>query len=217
MKPVIVVNFKAYPESVRDGFLLANLLSPFSNVIMCVPAPLICSFARESSLNGIVRDALVFAEHVDPVSGGAYTGSITVDMIKAAGASGSLVNHSEKRLSFNDIAKVVNLLRSRGLASIICCESVKEARRFKKLMPDYIAYEPRELIGSDVSVTTKPGLIKSIVKAVSPVPVLVGAGVKTREDIKTSLSLGASGVLIASGVVKAVDKERAVRDLVVWD
>ena len=216
MKPLIVVNFKAYPESIRDGFLLANLLSPYDNVIMCVPAPLICSFGKESSLNGVIRDALVFAEHVDPVVSGAYTGSITVDMIKAAGASGSLVNHSEKRLKYNEIAKVINLLKSRGLTSILCCESVKEAKRFKKLRPDYIAYEPKELIGSNVSVTTKPLLIKEIVKALSPIPVLVGAGVKTREDIEISLNLGASGVSIASGVVKAVDKEKVIKELIDW-
>jgi triosephosphate isomerase len=82
-----------------------------------------------------------------------------------------------------------------------------------------IAGEPPELIGGDISVTSAdPGIVKDTVSAVEAVdaniPVLCGAGVKTGEDVRAALELGAKGVLLASGVVKASDPEAVLRDLV---
>ena len=53
------------------------------------------------------------------------------------------------------------------------------------------------------------------VRKVDPnVKVLCGAGVKTGKDIRKALELGAHGVLLASGVVKAKDKRATLMDLV---
>lgn len=43
---------------------------------------------------------------------------------------------------------------------------------------------------------------------------MCGAGVKTGEDVRAAMDLGADGVLLASGVVKAKDPEAALRDLI---
>ena len=88
-----------------------------------------------------------------------------------------------------------------------------------QLVPDFVAVEPPELIGGDISVSkAQPELVKDsveAVKAVSPdVKVLCGAGVKNGEDVKSALELGAKGVLLASGVVKAKDAEAVMRDLI---
>ena len=217
MKPLIVVNFKAYSEGLGEkGLELISFLSKYDNVVMSVPAPLI-SIAEGYSIknNACTVKVNVFAQHVDPVEPGAHTGSVTVEEIKMAGAKGSLVNHSEKRIPFEDIEKAVKKLKENNLTSIVCCQNLDEAVRIKKYNPDYIAFEPPELIGGDISVTTLPEIIKKIVDAVKPVKVLVGAGVKKRSDIKKSVELGAVGVLIASGVVKAENKEK-IRELVNW-
>jgi len=193
MKPLVVVNFKAYKEGLKKSII--NLLDDYKNVVLSLPAPLIAEYDDKTR---------VFAQHVDPVDEGAYTGSVTAREIKAAGAKGSLVNHSERRIPFKDIKKVVGLLRKYKLKSIVCCKSVSEALRIKKLRPDYIAYEPPALIGGEISVSNaKPRVIKEIVDKAKPIKVLVGAGVKTKEDIRKSVELGAKGVLIASGILKA--------------
>ena len=49
---------------------------------------------------------------------------------------------------------------------------------------------------------------------VSHIPVLCGAGVKTREDVFKAISLGARGILLASGVTKAKDPRAVLLDLV---
>jgi len=53
------------------------------------------------------------------------------------------------------------------------------------------------------------------IHAVNPkVVVLCGAGVRSWKDVAKALQLGTSGVLLATGVVKAKDPEAALRDLV---
>ena len=82
-----------------------------------------------------------------------------------------------------------------------------------------IAVEPPGLIGGDVSVTTAdPAIVSGTVDAVIAVDpeiaVYCGAGVKTGDDVRTAMDLGAHGVLLASGVVKAKDPEAVLRDLI---
>jgi triosephosphate isomerase len=79
--------------------------------------------------------------------------------------------------------------------------------------------EPPELIGGDISVTNaKPEVVVEAVRAVhrvdASIPVLCGAGVKNGQDVKKAIELGAKGVLLASGVVKAKDQRQALRDLI---
>lgn len=49
----------------------------------------------------------VIAQHIDPIDAGGHTGSVLLECAKEAGAKGSLVNHSEKRMKLADISKVV--------------------------------------------------------------------------------------------------------------
>ena len=46
------------------------------------------------------------------------------------------------------------------------------------------------------------------------IKVLCGAGIKTGRDVKRAIELGAAGVLLASGVVKASDPASVLEDLV---
>ena len=55
-------------------------------------------------------------------------------------------------------------------------------------------------------------LVKQVID-LSPVPVIVGAGIRTGDNVKKTLSLGGVGVILASAVVKAADQEAALREL----
>ena len=90
---------------------------------------------------------------------------------------------------------------------------MEEAKKVDQFSPDYIAYEPPELIGGDVSVSTaKPEVIRDIVNSVKT-KIIVGAGVKNKKDVEKCIELGAVGVLVASGVVKAKNAKKAIKDL----
>jgi triosephosphate isomerase len=55
--------------------------------------------------------------------------------------------------------------------------------------------------------------VSEVKKYSSKVKLLVGAGVKTKEDVKKAIELGTDGVILASGVVKAKDVSKAIEDL----
>lgn len=161
----------------------------------------------------------VYSQHVDAAMPGANTGAVTVEAIREAGATGSLVNHSERRLTLADIEAVVSRLREADLVSVVCTNNVATSAAAAALGPDFVAIEPPELIGGNVSVSSaNPGIITGTVEAVRKVNpsvrILTGAGIHSGECVKTAIDLGTDGVLLASGVVKAKAPIAVLRDLV---
>lgn len=169
-----------------------------------------------------IREAVkipVFAQHVDGVGFGGYTGHITAASIKAAGASGSLINHSERRLKLAEIEASISACRAVGLTTIVCTNNVATTRAAAAMKPDYVAVEPPELIGSGIPVSkADPEVVRGSVDAVKKIEpgvgVLCGAGITTGEDLRAALELGSKGVLLASGIIKAKDQRKALIDLV---
>jgi triosephosphate isomerase len=208
MTPLIVINFKNYKQATGEkGYKLAKYCNKFNNIIVC---PQFIELSKISTIKGL----RVYSQHADSCSYGAHTGKICVCNIKKAGARGTLLNHSENRISHNQIKETIKMLKKQKMKVIVCCENIKEAGKISKLKPDYIAYEPKELIGGKVSVSdSKPELIKKIVKKVKPIKVLIGAGIKTRQDVVESLELGAKGVLVASGVIKDKNPKKKIKEL----
>ncbi len=216
--PAIIVNFKTYREVEGAGALaLAQICADVAretgaNIVVCPPTVELGEVARQV-------DVPVLAQHVDDRELGSSTGWVTAETVKATGAIGSLVNHSEHPLPSASVARVVKNCDRVGLVTCLCADSVRSAVRLAKLEPSLLAVEPPELIGGDVSVTkARPEVVSETVEGVhrvaSKVPVLCGAGVKNGADVRKALELGAEGVLLASGIVKAKDPRTALMDLV---
>jgi len=206
MKHLILINFKTYKEGTgKKGLKLAREIGSFkSDKYQLAIAP------QAVDLKGIVKAVRipVFAQHMDGISFGAHTGSILPESLKEAGVKGTLLNHSEKKLSLKEIKRSISCCKRLRLLSLVCASNLEEAREIARFHPDYLAYEPKELVGGGVSVTkAKPEIISKVVKLVGridrKVKVLCGAGIQSREDIKKALALGTEGVLIAHKVVKA--------------
>ncbi len=217
-RPVIIVNFKAYSEVNGPGALeLAKICEKVSEEVgltvgICPPTVDLGYVARNVSIP-------VLAQNVDPRAPGSATGWITPSMVKKCGAIGTLINHTEHKIKPNDIIECMGLSKASELITVICSDNDKVAAQVAQMRPDFIAIEPPDLIGGDISVTTaNPKIIENTVEAVREVNrtvmILCGAGIKTGKDVHAALDLGADGVLLASGVVRAKDPEAAVRDLV---
>lgn len=150
------------------------------------------------------------SQNVSFVSDQKSTGHIHVDVLLDAGVKYSIVNHSENRVSISESTlDFLCNLQSKGMRFFICCESVEEAIFFLKINPFAIVYEHRDLIGSNISVTTKMDDVKNFIhifqnNSVITKP-LIGAGISNKKDIMDSLLLGASGVFVASAYVNSVD------------
>ncbi len=215
--PALVVNFKVYPEVLgKRGWDLAATCAKAAedtgaSLVIAPPLPDLAHIARLVHLP-------VFGQHADAAEAGAHTGWLPPEALLEAGAAGTLLNHSERKIPHKDVAALIPRCETLGLEVIACADDLKEAEALARLAPDYIAIEPPELIGGDLSVTTaRPEIVSGAVEAIHridpDVGVLCGAGVKDRKDVRAALELGTVGVLLASGVVKAKDPEKALRDL----
>jgi triosephosphate isomerase len=216
--PAIVLNVKTYTEATGSNAVdLARLMEKISNendvgMAIAVQACDITRCVKEVHLP-------VYAQHIDPIKPGSCTGWTLPEAIKAAGAVGTLINHSEHRLILADIDTCIMRAKELGLDSLVCTNNVATSKAVATFSPSMIAIEPPELIGGDISVTTAdPGIVSNTVKAVhainTTVKILCGAGVKNGLDVAKAIELGTSGVLLASGVVKAKNKEAVLRDLI---
>jgi triosephosphate isomerase len=213
MKPAIIVNFKAY-ENATGGKAVA-LAKRCAHVALETGADIrIAVQTADIAHVASAVDIPVYAQHVDGVGFGKHTGAVLPEAIKDAGAIGSLINHSEWKIPLANIKAAVERCKKLGLEIVACADTPEEAAELNGLKPTFIAIEPPELIGGDISVSTaKPEVITSTLDAVN-VPVLAGAGVKNSKDVRVAIDLGVKGVLVASGVVKATDVEDALKELI---
>jgi triosephosphate isomerase len=216
--PLIAINFKAYSQAMGEkGLALARLCERISEetgitFIVCPQQTDLTSIAQSVTIP-------VYAQHTDACEPGSQTGHVVPEAVKASGARGTLINHSECRLRVFDIDWLVKRCQSLDLDTIVCTNNIDVSRASAALHPTFVAVEPPELIGGDISVTSaNPEIVSGAVKEIKTIAprvrVLCGAGVKTAEDVRIAIELGTEGVLLASGVVKAADHKQALYDLI---
>ncbi len=207
--PLIIVNFKTYAEATGGKALEIAKQAEEVNKQTCVDIGVSPQFVDIKTITETVKIP-VFSQHIDPVRPGSHTGAVLAEAIKEAGAVGTLINHSEKRVNLFDIDTSIRIARENGLLSCVCANNPSVSAAVAALKPDIIAIEPPELIGSGIPVSkAKPEVVTDTIKLVKSVndkvTVLCGAGISRGEVVNAALKLGTHGVLVASGIVKAKD------------
>jgi triosephosphate isomerase len=216
--PIVILNFKTYLESTGENALKLAMASEIVaeetgvNMVVAPQSPDIYSLSREVKIP-------VFSQHIDAVDAGGHTGSTLIECVKEAGATGSLVNHSEQRMKLADIDFVVKKMANNNMISVLCTNNIETSAAAATLKPDFVAIEPPELIGSGIPVSkAEPEIVEGtvdIIHEIDPkIVVLCGAGISTGEDMKAAMDLGAEGVLLASGIIMAKDPKEALLNLV---
>jgi len=214
--PIILINFKTYQEG--TGKKALELAKKAENVSLetdvCVAvAPQFTDISPIAHSTSIP----VFAQHIDPIKYGSFTGHILAESIKEAGAIGTLINHSERQLKLADIDATIKKTKELNLISIVCANNPSVSAAIAALEPNMTAVEPPELIGTGIPVSkAKPEVVTNtvkLIKQINPkVVVLCGAGITTGKDVAAALKLGTEGVLVASGIVKAKDPYKVLLD-----
>jgi triosephosphate isomerase (TIM) len=216
--PIVILNFKTYLESTGNNALKLAMASEIVaeetgvNIVIAPQSPDIYHLSNEVKIP-------VFAQHIDAVDAGGHTGSSLIECIKEAGAVGCLVNHSEQRMKLADMDVVVKKAQEKGMVSVLCTNNIETSAAASTLEPDFVAIEPPELIGSGIPVSkAEPEIVEGtvdIIHEINPkISVLCGAGISTGEDMRAAMDLGAEGVLLASGIIKAKDPKEALLNLV---
>ena len=210
---MIITNFKTYESA--TGLKAVQLAKVHQKAADKTGVPMMVA-VQATDISAVAKAVKipVLAQHIDAVGMGGFTGSVTAEAVKAAGAKGTLLNHSERRIPREVLQKSIARAKELGLITVVCAATPEEGATFVEFNPDYIAVEPPELIGGDISVSSaKPEVIEHSAKLIGSDKLLVGAGVKNGEDVKIALKLGAKGVLLASGVTKAKDPMGVLEDL----
>ena len=210
---MIIVNFKGYSEAMGEkAEELAKKCRKASEntgkeVAVC-PQPQDIQRVAETGVETL-------AQHVSRKDTGSHTGHVMAEGVKRAGATGTMIDHSERRLEPEIIEKTVEKSKEKNLKTILCAKTPEEVERFSKFQPDYISIEPPELIGGNTAVSTaRPEMIEQAVeKTVEGVETLAGAGIKSREDVEKASEQGCSGILVASGVVKSENPQETLEEL----
>ncbi len=140
------------------------------DVMVCPPATLLASFASAARGSGVA----IGGQDCHAQASGAYTGDISAEMLKDAGAAAVLVGHSERRQYHGETDAAVRdkalAARRAGLLAIICVGETRSEREAGRALdvvrtqldgsvPDgaeafVIAYEPVWAIGTGLTPTT---------------------------------------------------------------
>ena len=212
---MFIINCKNYEEIAGDKIIkfvkTAESISKKYNVKIAIAPP--------QHLIGLVSKSSIpiLAQHVDDSKVGSTTGFVIPELLKKSKVNGSLINHSEHRISSQEISKIILKLKELKMISVLCVKDVAEAKKYAKLNPDYIAIEPPELIGSGKAVSKeRPELITKAADAVNSAKnstkLLCGAGIVSGEDVAKAIELGSKGILVASGIIKAKNWNKIISE-----
>jgi len=144
------------------------------DVMVCPPATLLASFAAAARGSPV----LIGGQDCHALAAGAYTGDISAEMLKDAGAAAVIVGHSERREYHGETDAAVRAkalaARRAGLLAIICVGETRAerdagharvvvSRQIDGSLPDsaenlaenfVVAYEPVWAIGTGVTPTS---------------------------------------------------------------
>lgn len=176
-KPIIAGNWKMNKTPDEAAELVKALVPAVKDadcdVVVCVPA--VCYGAVSEAVKG--SNIHLGAQNVHFAKSGAFTGELSVDMLKACGVEYVVIGHSERRQYFGETDKTVNLrvkaAVAGGLIPIICVGELKDEREsgYTDAIVEYqtrmaltglsaeevkgtvIAYEPVWAIGTGLTAT----------------------------------------------------------------
>lgn len=202
-RPCLVANWKMNltpHESVALAGTIARRVPPNVDTVICPSFVALEDVAR--ALSGSL--VALGAQDVHEESAGAFTGSVSVSMIKDAGCQYVIVGHSERRLQYGEtdvsIQKKITLALSAGITPILCVGETaaeREAGKAAEVVTRQvttalhgltgsasllIAYEPVWAIGTGTPANAEDAArmvehIRSVVTSSGPVRVLYGGSV----------------------------------------
>ena len=166
----------------------------------------------------------VFAPHMDNIPVGRGLTNILPESVKAAGAEGVMLNHVERPLGTAELYETIKRADELGLATIVCSDSIAEAKAVAQFNPNIITCEPAELIGTGkVAGTDYITASVEAVKGVNPdIYVLTAAGVSCGAHVYQNIFGGADATGTSSGLMKAPDWAAMVDEMIgavrkAWD
>ena len=210
-RPLIAGNWKMYGlgAAVGEARKVAEALAALparARVAICAPATLVERLARAAEGS----DLIVGGQDVHVEVEGAFTGDVSAEMLRDAGARMVILAHSERRSAYGEsdalaAAKARAALRA-GLEPIVCVgetlEERKAGRTLEVICGQVQGSVPRDVVGSAFSVAYEP--VWAIGTGLTPtVEQIEEAHVALRRALVESLGeAGAGAPILYGGSVK---------------
>lgn len=176
MRKMIVAGNWKMNKTLQEGIELATAINDhFTANPTEVEVILAPPFTHLSGVAGLISAVGLSAQNCASEAGGAYTGEVSAEMIRSAGAEYVILGHSERRTYFNEdddlLHRKIKLAMEQELKPIFCCGEVlaeREAGNHRKVVKEQvetalfrlgeneiskiiIAYEPVWAIGTGVT------------------------------------------------------------------
>jgi len=203
---MIVINFKTYPQATGEK---AVKLAKICHQVAVASGVSVAIGLQAADIYRVSQkvEIPIFAQHFDPLEPGRNTGWTVLPVLKKSGASGVFLNHSEHPFppNYTELKKAVKMVQEQELQVLVFSPDLERSKIIDKFNPDYIALEEPSMVSGDTAMVKLPKfkkLIKEFSRSINSFP-LIGAGIKTKEDVKESLKLGVKGVALASGFIKS--------------
>lgn len=212
----VFVNFKTYPQGTGARAVeLAEVCRRVSEEtgVVVIPIVQVVDLARVKEKVG---DFPVWVQHIDWQPQGKFTGFVNLEAVVEAGAGGSLINHSEHPLPFGTIKQILARVKKSGFdfKTMVCGKTLGQLERIARLKPAMIGYEIAQLIGGEVSIVDfNPKAVVHAKRICGEIPLIAGAGIHKKEDLKRAFDLGCEGVLVSSAVVLAENPFEKLKEL----
>lgn len=204
-KPFVVVNPKSYlyGEQALELAKTADQLAAAYDIDIIFT----CQHVDVRLIKEETTQLIVSVQHIDGIVPGRGMGHVLPEGVAAAGAEATFLNHAERPLSVSELCDAVKRAKELGLLTIVCANSLEEAKLVASLKPDVMVCEPTELIGtgqaSDISYMIQTN--EAVRKMDPEIFVLQAAGISTVADVRKALDSGADATGGTSGIVCAKD------------
>ncbi|MEK6721876.1 MAG: triose-phosphate isomerase [Chloroflexota bacterium] len=168
----------------------------------------------------------VFAQHMDALEPGRGIGAVLPEAIRAAGATGVLLNHVERRLPRDVLERTIHRAQAVGLSTMVCADDVEDAVTIARLAPDIvIVEEPLMIAGGKRSQAARDSIAatNAAIRRVNPaIRVLHGAGINGPDDVYDVIASGAEGTGSSSAIFTAGDQSAVLETMIratrqAWD
>lgn len=159
---------------------------------------------------------IVLAPYMDALRPGRGIADVLPEALKAAGAQGVVLNHSERPMTLNAVRKTIERANELELLTFVCADTIAEAQALAQLHPDILNPEPTELIGSGS--VTDMSYVRDVIRAVkaidSAILVEQAAGITTAQQVYDFIMAGSEAAGSASGILNSANPHALLNEMV---
>ena len=211
--PFLVVNPKSYLYG-KESLALAKDADEAAKDTG-LPIIFTCPYADVRLIREHTENIIVCVQSMDPLTPGRGMGHVLPDSLKEAGAEAVFLNHAENPKTLSDLYACIRRAAELNMTSIVCADSITEAKAAACMNPDVVLAEPTDLIGTG-QVADDAYIIEAIDqvrKVNSNVLVVVASGVSTADDCYNMVRLGADGTGGTSGILNAPSPAVRIKEM----